>query len=181
MATAYIKDTLQAVGDAIIQHIYFVLESGRYPLNRRSSALLQSLQAKVGQQRDAGGRFTAQASLELYALEYLEVLDRGRPKFTKKVPLDALLTWIRKKKLGLPGRNAKGQYQARRSRTTGQRISANQLAFIIQNAIYKNGIRGRHFLQPAFDEGQNLLDIYLNNQLLDEVTYDLDRVFKKAA
>ncbi|GAB3293884.1 hypothetical protein [Hymenobacter tenuis] len=179
-----IRDTLQAVGEAIIQHIYFVLESGRYPLDRRSSALLKSMQAKAVQGRNAAGRFegfTANASLELYALDYLEYLDRGRAKFTKRVPIDALLVWIRKKKLGLPARSSTGKFQSRRSQSTGRRMSANQLAFAIQTSIYRNGIRGRHFLTPAFDKGQELLDIYLNNQLLDDATIELDRVFKKAA
>lgn len=162
----HIRETLLAIGEAIIEHIYTVLESGRYPLNRRSSALLQSLQARVGQQRDAGGRFTAQASLELYALDYLEFLDRGRAKFTKKVPLDAILKWMRKRKIFNRGQG-------------GRFKSANQLAFIIQNSIYRNGIRGRNFLAAAFDEGQRLMDIYLNNDLLSDLTYELDQQFKK--
>lgn len=185
-APSPIKDILQAVGEAIIQHIYFVLESGRYPLDRRSSALLKSLQARVAQGRDAGGRFegfTASSSLELYALDYLEYLDRGRPKFTKRVPIDALLKWIKKRRLQLrdrkTGRFARKMVKSR-DRKTGRFQSINQLAFIIQNAIYRNGIRGRHFLAPAFDEGQNLLDIYLNNQLLDDATVELDRYFKTA-
>jgi len=179
-----IREILQAVGEAIIQHIYFVLESGRYPLDRRNSALLKSLKAKVAQGRGAGGRFegfTVNSSLELYALDYLEYLDRGRPRFTKRVPIDALLVWIRKKRIGQPGRSASGRFQPRRSQSTGRRISANQLAYAIQTSIYRNGIRGRHFLTPAFDHGQELLDIYLNNQLLDDATVELDRVFKKAA
>jgi hypothetical protein len=179
-----IRETLQAVGEAIIQHIYFVLESGRYPLDRRSSALLKSMQARVAQGRDAAGRFegfSVNSSLELYALDYLEYLDRGRPKFTTPVPIDALLVWIRKKRIGQPGRSASGRFQPRRSQSTGRRMSANQLAYAIQTSIYRNGIRGRHFLKPAFDQGQELLDIYLNNQLLDDATIELDRVFRKAA
>jgi hypothetical protein len=175
------RETLQAIGEAIIHHIYFVLESGKYPLDRNSSALLKSLQARVSQVRDARGRFTSTPSLELYALEYLAYLDRGRPKFTKRVPLDALLIWIRKKRLGLPGRNAQGRYQARRSRSTGRRISANQLAFAIQTSIYKRGIRGRNFLKPAFAIGENLMEIYLDRDALDDVTRDLDLFFRKAA
>lgn len=163
-----IHQVLEAVGAAIIQHIYFVLESGRYPLDRRSSALLKSLQARAVQARSAGGQFTASASLELYALDYLEYLDRGRPKFAKKVPLDALLKWMRKRRIF--NRSRSGQFK-----------NANQLAFILQNSIYRNGIRGRHFLAPAFSEGQQLLDIYLNNDLLDSITLELDQVFKKRA
>jgi hypothetical protein len=170
-----IRDTLQAIGEALIQHIYFVLESGKYPLNRRSSALLKSLRVEVRQGRDAGGRFegfTANSSLELYALDYLEYLDRGRPRFVKKVPLDALIAWLRKRTIG-QNRQRNGRYGKRT-------VKLNQLAFIIQNSIYRNGIRGRNFLAPAFDEAQNLLDIYVNSQLLDDVTMELTRTFKKA-
>ncbi|MDF7810657.1 hypothetical protein [Hymenobacter sp. YC55] len=82
-------------------------------------------------------------------------MDLGRKLLAKKVPLSALLTFIKQR--NLQGRNKK----------SGKFIERNRLAFMIQNAIYRNDIRGRHFIEPAFAIGQELTDIYLNNQLLD--------------
>lgn len=72
-----------------------------------------------------------EATVEAYAggfkivgryLYYGEYVDRGRPPGTKKVPLDALLNWIRVKKINLNGKREK------------------DVAFAIQTAIFKKGI-----------------------------------------
>lgn len=170
-APSPIRDILQAIGLAIAREMVRLLnEKGRFPL-RKNSPLAQSILdgVSVDQARTATGQFagyTANSALSLVALEYAQWVDTGRAPGVKKIPLDALLDFIRNR--GLHGRNKK----------TGQFITANQLGFMIQNAIFKNGIRGRHFIQPAFDLGQNLIDIYLDNQLLDGVTYELDRQLK---
>ncbi|TPE44937.1 hypothetical protein [Pontibacter mangrovi] len=168
-----IRDILQAIGEAIIQHAIFLLESkGRYPLDRSTSRLLKSFRAEVKQGRNAKGQFegfTPNAQLELYALEYWKWVDSGRKPFTKKIPLRYILEWIKRKKM-------RGRVRAGKGR--GRFITDNQLAYMIQNSIYKKGIQGRPFVQAAFDEGQRLVELYLDNQLLDDMTYELDRTFK---
>lgn len=169
-----LRDTLQAIGEAIIQHAIFLLESkGRYPLDRSTSRLLKSFRAEVKQGRNSKGQFegfTPNAQLLVFAADYAIYLDQGRKPGVKKVPIAALLEFIKRRRIRGRVRKGKGR---------GRFITANQLAFIIQNAIYKNGIKGRNFIQPAFDEGQRLVDIYLNDQLLDDMTYELDRKFKE--
>lgn len=77
-------------------------------------------------------------SLQVWFNDYGRYVISGRKKFARKVPIDALIKFI--KKNGIRGRNAKGRF-----------ISVNSLAFAIQNAIYKNGIKGRDFLTPAIE------------------------------
>jgi len=180
-----IKDTLQAIGEAIIQHMLFTLENkGRYPLDRNKSKLLKSFKAEVQQGRNSKGRFegfTPNAQLTIYAEKYAEWLDRGRKPFTKRVPISAILEFIKKRNLRLRDRKT-GRFQRKRwrgrNRDTGRFESINVLAFMIQNSIYKKGIQGRNFIQPGFDEGQRLVELYLDTELLDDITYELDRTLK---
>jgi len=173
-----IRDVLQSIGEAIIQHALFLLETkGKYPLDRNTSKLLKSFRAEVKQGRNSKGQFegfTPNAQLLLYAADYAFYLDQGRYSVAqkpsiKKVPIAAILEFIKRRRIRGRVRKGKGQ---------GRFISNNQLAYMIQNSIYKNGIRGRHFIQPAFAEGQRLVELYLDNQLLDDMTYDLDRFFR---
>lgn len=174
-APSPIRDILLAIGEAIRTEMLRGLnENGRFPL-RKNSALAKSLRVEVSQGRAASGRFegySANSALTLYARDYAVWLDQGRRPGVKKVPISALLLFIKQRGLG-QARGARGRFGKRS-------ISANQLAFMIQNAIYKNGIRGRHFIQPAFSLGQELTDIYLDNQLLDGISYDLDRQLQAA-
>jgi hypothetical protein len=170
-----IRDVLLAIGEAVRKELLRGLnENGRYPL-RTNSALAKSLRVEVTQGRGASGRFegyTANSALALYAADYAEYVDKGRKKFAKKIPISALLIFIKNRGLG--------QVRQKSGRFGGRTISANSLAFAIQTAIYKSGLRGRHFIQPAFDVGQNLVEIYLDNQLLDGLCYELDRTLKLA-
>lgn len=165
-----IRDVLQAIGLAICREMVRLLnENGRYPLRKNSALAKQLLSGeavKVSQGRTDTGQFagfTADSKLELFALDYAEWVDTGRRPGARKVPIDALLQFIK-------NRNLRG-----RDRRSGQYVPSGKLAWMIQQSIYKNGIRGRHFIQPAFALGQELTDIYLNNQLLDGLTYELDR------
>lgn len=71
-----------------------------------------------------------------YMIEYGQWVVSGRRKFARKVPIAALLGWIKTK--GIVPRPI-----------NGRAMSVNSLAFAIQNAIYKNGIKGRDFVTPA--------------------------------
>jgi hypothetical protein len=171
-APSPIRDILQAIGEAVAREIVRLLSANsRYPL-RKNSALAQQLLSgqavQVVQGRGAGGRFegyTANASISLMALDYLQWVDTGRAPGGKKVPLAALLQFIKNRGLG-------------QARGKGGKFGA----FAIQNAIYKNGIRGRHVLVPAFVLGQDLTDVYLNNGLLDAMTLEIEtKYFNTAA
>ena len=83
--------------------------------------------------------------LQVIAKDYIEYLDKGRKPFTKKVPITAILKWLRK--VGLPANN--------------------KTAYRIQTSIYKKGLRGRNFLDKAFKDLNKNIDI-LAEQALDK-------------
>ena len=161
-----IKEVLLAVAEAIrVEMLRLANENGKYPL-RSDSKLARTLRAEVVQGRAASGRFegyTANTELRVYAESYAVYLDSGRKAFAKKVPLAALLQFIKNRRLRW------------KDKQSGRFLSANTMAFLIQSAIYRRGIAGRNFLQPAWEMGQQLVDIYLDTELLDGLAYELDR------
>lgn len=66
-------------------------------------------------------------AVNVYAKDYIEYLDKGRKPMTKRVPIQAIIKWM--KKMGIS--------------------QANGVAFRIQASIYKKGIRPRNFIKPA--------------------------------
>jgi hypothetical protein len=88
--------------------------------------------------------------LTVYANDYVKYIESGRKKFTKKVPISALLIFIRKRKI----RSDKG-------------MSRNQLAYAIQHAIFINGITPKRGLNKR-----------LEKITLDMMFKSLDQYFK---
>lgn len=90
------------------------------------SALQDSIESKK----------TAPDTITAYMADYGRYVIGGRRPFVRKVPIAALIDWINRK--GIVSTNPK--------------LGTNQLAWAIQNAIYKNGINGRDFITPAVDD-----------------------------
>ena len=109
------------------------------------------LQASIEAEVSKGDTVTA------YMIEYGQWVISGRRKFVKKVPIAALLQWIQDK--GITPREI-----------NGKTISTNQLAFAIQNGIFKNGIKGRDFITPAVnDDFVALAEQMVLDAMVDEV------------
>ena len=83
-------------------------------------------------------------TLTVYANDYVDYIESGRSKFAKKVPISAILIFIKKRKL----------------KPYDRWISTNQLAFAIQNGIYYNGIKGKKGLNKKV--GKVTLDMMFN-------------------
>ncbi|RNI30961.1 hypothetical protein EFA69_06625 [Rufibacter immobilis] len=84
-------------------------------------------------------------------------LDVGRKALARKVPVSVLINWI--KRYRILGRSQKtGKYQ----KASGNSI--NSLAFAIQTAIYKKGLRARNFIAPSMEYAEQALA-----QVIDEL------------
>lgn len=70
----------------------------------------------------------------LIANDYFKWVDLGRLPKARKVPVEALIKWMKRKNI-----------QPRGNQTY------NSLAFAIQNGIYKNGIKARRFVDPIVE------------------------------
>jgi len=92
----------------------------------------------------------------LVANDYFKYIDSGRRPRARKVPVEYLIKWMRKK--GIKPRR-------------GQTI--NSLAYAIQNGIYKAGIRAKKLLDPIINVTMDILAIYiaedLSFQIADEI------------
>jgi hypothetical protein len=116
------RPALQAIASMLVDAIRIAIAD----VGLDGSALQASIEAEVKN----GDTVTA------YMIEYGQWVISGRRKFVKKVPIAALIDWIQRKGITPTEIN-------------GKTISTNQLAFAIQNGIFKNGIKGRDFITPA--------------------------------
>lgn len=162
-----ITEIYNAVGQVIIDAWIFQLKNfKKYPIDY-DSKLLKSFAFNVGfQERDlTTGQFKP-ITLELYAADYAEFVDRGRKALTKKVPIAALISFVKKRNLQQKFRTSKGRFK-----------SINQIAFMIQTSIYKKGITGRNFIFAGLEAGDKELNLYLDRDLLDILTQDIIKFY----
>jgi hypothetical protein len=157
-----ISEIYEAVGQVIIDSVIYQLKSyAKYPIDYQNSDLIKSLDYDVGfKDRDIkSGRFKP-IRLTLFANDYLQWLDKGRKPGTKKIPIDALIKFIKKRKL-------QQKFRRMSKRGRGQFMTLNQIAFLLQSSIYKKGIAPRNVLIPALEEGEKVLQMYIDRDLLD--------------
>lgn len=88
-------------------------------------------------------------TIKIESLDYLKYLDGGRRAGSRKIPVQIILKWIKRKKIR--PRNAKGQFKS---------MTLNQLAHVIQRSIFRIGIRPRNILKKSF---QQIDELYKNN------------------
>lgn len=96
----------------------------------------------------------------LIANDYFQWINLGRRPKARKVPVEALIKWIKKK--GIIPR-------------PGQ--SVNSLAFAMQNSIYKVGIKARKFIDPIIGQTLDILSeelaVSLSIQIADAIAEDM--------
>lgn len=118
---------------------------------KRDSDLVKSVEVKV----------RSRSVIDILANDYYQYVSDGRRPRVKKVPIDALITWIKKERI---------------TPNAGQSI--NSLAFAIQNGIYKNGIKGKGFADEANRNALDFLEEGYSNMLRDYISNDLEEAFK---
>lgn len=154
------KKILQEFANLFIQTVY---EYAKFYTNDKvgkdtlsNSDLIKSLKVS-----------TTDNDLIITINSYYEYVERGREIGEKKVPLSALIIWIKKKSIAL--KNKSNNYR-------GKAPSINKLAYAIQAGIFKSGIAPRPFISDAFVKTQQTLDKYLDEQtnlLLDAMLDNL--------
>jgi hypothetical protein len=114
--------------------------------------------------------------IKLLVAEYYPWVSEGhvvkRRAGLRKVPIDALIEWI--KKNGIVPRNSK----------TGRFQTINQMAFAVQTAIYKRGIKGgkktkgRNYANKVADDVADYTAEELANQLALDIADELIEMFQ---
>ena len=135
-------------GELFTQYIKEEIQKKQYPYGNpvkgmgdkvASGKLLNSIRYDV--ETDSQGNPT----LVLSYIDYFENVNLGRRKERKKVPISAILDWIKVR--GLQGRNKKGRFIPRLS-----------FAFAIQTNIYKFGIRPANIYDKGLDGLLNFVE-----------------------
>lgn len=129
-------------------------KAGAIVMNRRGisvdSDLINSFEFDVVQNK----------KLVIKANDYYNYVDKGRRPGTDKVPIRPLIRWMRK-------------YRVRPSANQ----TYTQLAYAIQQSIYKSGIKGKNYLDRLYDVYGSVteeeLGDYLEKSLLDDVVNSL--------
>lgn len=92
-------------------------------------------------------------SVSITMPDYAKYVEQGRKPHVKRVPISALVTWIKKKRIA-----------------TG---SVNNLAWAIQRSIWMNGIQARPFQSDAQDnaapEIERILTVNFSSVLDEEI------------
>jgi hypothetical protein len=90
--------------------------------------------------------------VEILSEEWAKYIDSGRKAGIKKVPIRALLKWISKNNI---------------SPKSG--MSKVGLAWAIQSAIFKRGIRARPFIQQSLETGSIIVEELIDKTMEKEI------------
>lgn len=166
-----IYEIYNLVGQVVVDTMREILLSHRPHPVRADSDLFKSLGFEVNfQERDLRtGRFKP-LQLDLFANDYAQWLDRGRRPGGKKVPISALVKFIKRRQLQQKIKGKRGRF-----------LSVNRLAFMIQASIHRKGIAPRNFLVPALQEGERVMQLYIDRDLLDIVAKDIFEFYNTAS
>lgn len=144
------EEELKDLGQLFIEHYQQVLTQKIYPFGNpnvkglgnkfASGKLYNSLKANVVSTPE-GFR------LELQYADYYKNVNFGRRAGGKKVPIKALMDWIKIR--GLRKRDAKGRFV---------KGGIRSLAFAIQTNIFKFGIRRANIFDKAYDSLEDALE-----------------------
>lgn len=144
------KDELQELGEVFVEHYQQILTQKKYPFGNpnikgmgnkyATGNLYNSIKARVVGSGD-------DMQLEISYADYYKNVNFGRRAGGKKVPIKALIEWIKVR--GLKKRDAKGRFA---------KGGITSLAFAIQTNIHKFGIRPANLFDKAYDSFEEVLE-----------------------
>ena len=88
----------------------------------------------------------------LIANDYFQYVSTGRRPRARKVPVEDLIKWMKRKGI-----------------TPRAGSTYNQTAFAISEAIYKNGIKAKNYINPVIDVTTELMTEDIATQLSEEI------------
>jgi hypothetical protein len=141
-----VDDIIKNFATDLLNVILFQLEQ---PYTSQSGKRFKGLDKSSALYNSMMVVYDSTPTIKVESLDYLKYLDGGRRAGARKIPVQIILRWIKKKKIR--PRNAKGQFKS---------MTLNQLAFVIQRSIFNIGIRPRNILKKSF---QQIDELYKNN------------------
>lgn len=141
-----LDDILKDFATDLLNIIIFQLEQ---PYISASGKRFKGLDKRSTMRNSITAVIDSTPSIKIDAPDYFIYFDKGRKPFTKKIPIRAILKWIRTKRI--KARDSRGRFTS---------ITTNQLAYMIQNSIYNIGIRPRNVIKKTL---QQIDKLYKNN------------------
>ena len=103
--------------------------------------------------------------------DYAQNIDKGRRPGAKGVPILELVKWIKRYRVG--GRaNPGGRFKKVKAG------DVNSIAYAMQKAIIKNGIKARPFIQQSLQFAEELLAEAIDTIIIPEIITKLEFIFK---
>lgn len=154
-----VDDIIKQFATDLLNVILIQLEK---PYTSESGKRFKGLDNKSNLYNSVQVAYTSFPEIKVESLDYLKYLDRGRRAGGKKIPVQIILKWIKRKRIR--PRNAKGQFKS---------MTLNQLAYVIQRSIFRIGIRPRNILNNAFKQ----IDELYNNDVVSGIQEIIDQLF----
>ena len=130
------ENILSNLGSDFVKELQAVVQNILKNSFRKDTDLAESVSFEYGRDQ-----------ILMYVNDYYEDISNGRRPNARKIPLYPIIQWIKKNDIVSP------------------KYSTNQLAFVIQNSIYKNGIRGKNFMDLVEGSVLDVAEVRLADNL----------------
>ena len=149
---ARVSQDLQVVADAI--KAFMLLELEAHSKHKLSGG---GIATKATAAADATG-------VTLTLPDYADSIDQGRKPGGMKVPLEAIIGWLKR-------------YKITSNKPVRKGASLNSAAYAIQRSIYLHGIKAKPFLEATVQYRDELVDKVVEQVILPQIAATLDLIF----
>jgi hypothetical protein len=149
-----LKKAMEKYGEALVIEIVKELKSAD---KIATGALAKSVDYELIEALDT-------IAVNILALDYMETVDGGRRKGAKAPPTDAIIKWIKVKRI--KGRDKKGRF-----------IKDKSTAFLMARAIGKNGIKPTFVIKKSIRKLKSLQEKLLTEAAVEDMTKMIQGVF----
>jgi hypothetical protein len=172
---------LLRLGQAFVNVMRFKISQKIYPYGHpvdgvgnkiASGQLYNSLQADV-----ISGTNGQPSQLQITYIDYFKYVNSGRRPLAKKVPIQAILNWIKIKGVAVRNTDKTSRRLRKRNKKTGRFGTDLSLAFAIQQNIFKYGIRPAKIYDLALDDVENIFNNVPDN-LPPDVRQSLEELYQ---
>lgn len=159
LAPQDINDAMKALADLVKQFMITTAQIDRNHKLLAKGGFTESVKVEAGYD-----------GFNIKVGEQAQYMDSGRKPGGKKVPLDALIAWIKRYRVGQRDKKT-GKFKKRV-------VSINSTAFAIQTAIYKRGIKPRRFIKATLEYAEDLMKSYIEETLIPDILTSVEFILK---
>jgi len=149
-----LKRAMEKYGEALVIEIVKQLKDAD---KNATGALAKSIDYELIEALDT-------IAINILALDYLDVVDGGRRKGAKAPPTEAIIKWMKVRKI--KGRDKRGRF-----------IKQKSTAFLIARSIGKNGIKGVYSIKKSINKLKSLQQKLLTEAAVEDMTNMIQGVF----